>query len=248
MTNAKCVFCGSSGYQGFSKFECSNASCQFYVASEPVIATKAQTFGPSILSSSMPAVGPINYRQQAAMSAPQQHIIGLEFLNMLINGQNGISPLGDKVAVIAGGAARDWYFGNAAKDVDVFVEDFKEWNFRAAFPMLTLVGKTSQNTGVRYPPSFTVWDVVYKGVDFQIIQTESGKTVEEHINQFDFGINKIMITPSGGVCPFKQFDDDFYNKTLTVDAATLDPAHLKSLGARTAKMMAKFPGYTVRIT
>lgn len=248
MANAKCIACGSSGYQGLAIFECSKFGCENYrPVNNPPQSQSSLDFFKSVTKAVASGGMPTAPAMQAIFfsSYLMQMKTGVEFLNILHNGANGFQPLAGNAGMIAGGAPRDWWFGERAKDIDIYVEYFDEDHFKKAFSMIPITKKSKKSSG--YSPSFGVWDVIYNAELFQIISVQNAQTIESHVDSFDFGINKVMMDRAGTTIETPAFTKDIANHTLTCEIAKLDVKTLANFGKRTALMKSKFPGWTIDI-
>lgn len=245
--NAKCTACGSSGYQGLVSFECSKSGCVNYVTTvsvQPTVTVQPSSFFSGGITTGQVS-GTAGYRQTAIPDWMLQMRVGLKFLNLLHDGAQGHEPLQGNAGMIAGGAPRDWFFGKRAKDIDIYVEFFNPYDFKKAFPLLSLTTKSS--TALSYGAAFGVWDVSYDGEAFQIISLKQSQTIESHVDSFDFGINKIMVDRTGKTIETPAFSTDIARQTLTCEIAKLDVTTFPNFGKRVALMKSKFPGWTIDI-
>jgi hypothetical protein len=103
----------------------------------------------------------------------------------------------DPTCILAGGAPRDWYFGNLATDLDFFVHwrpDFEgqKWRYRVQLEKLGF--KVTQKTGEGLPENYrrnphliTVFEFKYKGEVIQVMFMDE-KTFNCVVKLFPFGI------------------------------------------------------------
>lgn len=244
--NAKCKLCGSDGYQGFVDFECSNIKCGLYVT--PPTNTFVST--------------PITHTSLPKTIYEIQTSTAMVFLNNLYD-----SCIVNE-AKIAGGAARDWFFGNEARDIDIFCENF---NLSAFQKMINTIGdslygakicpaskkankasygilpKNQSLVLMDYSEKFEVWDVKFRGLDIQIIDTKH-ISIDTHISTFDFGINMISVDRDGVFIKTPEFNNDYLNMTLTIyPSRNSDPDQSSKLYKRYEKMKTKFPNFKLEM-
>lgn len=261
MYNAKCFKCGSPGYQGFVDFECSNTSCDYHKQEDssyhpaPVntasgslpggagfpVGSLHTISGPTPTNSQMVSILPVLSQPPGCIEHQQEAAIAI--LNILFTQDSNGDSIIDN-GEICGGAPRDWWCGKLAKDIDIFVTNFNSSLFRSFFG-LTIIA-ASHSSKKSYPSSFTVWNFNAYGYDFQIIDVGS-KTIKEHVETFDFGINMIRVDRYGMYHRHLEFDKDINNTTLTMYPAKMNPVVLPKLHERYVKMQQKFPGWRLEI-
>jgi hypothetical protein len=255
MYNSKCTKCGASGYQGLASFECSNIKCEFYVvpvnpfSSPPPAANpfaSPQQFMPASGSVVVPSTSPMLRGMVPNSVVDAQINDAMIMLSSILNA--GIATK----AKVAGGAPRDWFFNNKAKDIDIFVEDFNKSlflkTFSGAVQKLAMVAKNPSPPPNQsaYQDDIEVWDWKAAALDFQIIFPKNRK-IKEHIEAFDFGLNMISMDHKGGFLYGQEFIKDYTNKTLTFYPARLSYSNFKHLYSRYQKMLTKFPGYRLEM-
>lgn len=160
---------------------------------------------------------------------------------------------GHPEAVVAGGAPRNWDFGKAANDLDIYLRSpFLEKQ------LLEIIGVHSFKTlgknygGYGLKAIKNVIEANLGGMTVQFISVDCNYTnstlFAKHVFlAFDFGICKIAWTPSGFITS-KEFQHDKLNKTLTIDMLKVctfnDP---KNLPRRLKKMRSYYPDFAVDI-
>ncbi len=103
----------------------------------------------------------------------------------------------DPTCILAGGAPRDWYFGNDANDLDFYVyfrPDFfaQKWRYNKILESVGLkfnqkgIGEFPENYK-KNPHLIAVYDGKYKGEKIQIMFMNK-KTFDCVVNLFPFGI------------------------------------------------------------
>lgn len=263
MSDNTCKKCGQKGYQGLFTFECLNSSCDAHITAKTV-SVAAQPISSGGIP---PAPAATPYRTPAA-SLHNQQLVAMTFLGKMHAGAYG--AIGNKLsaaseAKIAGGAPRDWHFGNLARDIDVFCNDFDLRQFMAEFPDATIApankqaknrassigGIPASQTHAHISPGYThghfeVWDVSWQGESFQIIAL-STQSIWGHVLTFDFGLNMITVDRFGTVEESEGFKKDVRDRTLTVYPKTMSFETWKTIPERLKKMLLKFPGYRLEM-
>ena len=127
-------------------------------------------------------------------------------------------------AIVAGGAARDWFHGRVSKDVDIFVLfgcAYKAGTYEGyARPLargLAGLGATDLEVFSSYRDSPRVAYVIkgsYAGLDFDLIEYISHpRTPEEQVRQFDSNLNQVWLElPAGrgaALCDLRGTEDFF---------------------------------------
>jgi hypothetical protein len=121
------------------------------------------------------------------MSIEKQKAVAEEVLNKLESF--------DPTCILAGGAPRDWFFGNEATDLDFFVyfrPDLQQWHWSN---MLQKVGLKFNKKGAedfpenykRNPHLLVVYEGNYKGEKIQVMFMDE-KTFHCVVDLFPFGI------------------------------------------------------------
>jgi hypothetical protein len=138
------------------------------------------------------------------MTIKEQQAIAREVLSQI----RGLDPL----ACICGGAPRDWYLGNEASDIDVYLRTFfyKGGNtdslqkaIQGLFPDCEVVKKEGQAPTPKQPPfqpsvdytkiqgMVAVFGLNYKGIGIDFICLENGFHPESIYHDFDSSICKV---------------------------------------------------------
>ena len=103
----------------------------------------------------------------------------------------------DPYAIVAGGAPRDWYMGNAAKDVDVFFNVGRRpyWVIKKQLEEVGIsnfIEKTGENIPENYkanPHLRCVFDIVIDGIQVQIMAMEC--STFQVVEMFPFSICQV---------------------------------------------------------
>ena len=104
----------------------------------------------------------------------------------------------DHNVIVAGGAPRDWYFGNTAKDIDVYFDTSSHSVYDVTNLIETRLGSTTQiKFGDALPEGYTgnpdlvyVMDVNIKGEDVQLMGI-NGDVITQAIEKFPVSISQI---------------------------------------------------------
>lgn len=115
----------------------------------------------------------------------------------------------DRKAIVAGGAPRDWYFGNPAKDIDCYIysrsnEQTVESLRILGFNIVSI--KQIEEFNQEYTKCQYINQIVnvsYKGEDVQIMLWSI--PLKNLVNSFPCSISKASYTPEGGI----NLDDEF---------------------------------------
>jgi len=156
----------------------------------------------------------------------------------------------DPTCILAGGAPRDWYFGNLATDLDFFVyfrPDFAGQMWRYA-ELLETLGFRMERKGSKsaniVPPNYKrnpylicVYEQEYKGVKIQVMFMNE-KTFTSAVPQFPFGICQAWYKPGFGINTSAEFDYSVKHKLLTL----LNDLYNDADGY-VEKIRSKFPDY-----
>jgi hypothetical protein len=143
------------------------------------------------------------------------------------------------LAIIGGGAPRDAFLGGAIKDIDVFVQCDQD-KFASLCEALAakLGGTITGNAAYVHAPSY---DIDVPGFPpLNVIQR--GICVIDDLDDYDFGICQIAVTPSE-VLKTSRFLKDIANNTVTythADAVRED-WHVQSSTKRLGRILAKYP-------
>jgi len=153
----------------------------------------------------------------------------------------------DPHAIIAGGAPRDWYFGNLASDLDVFFyrpdlrtydpiqNVFSSVGFERPYPVgmddLEIHGRYKRNEYVE-----RVFETIYKGMTVQLIQM-SEPTFGSVVPKFPLNICKVWYK-FDGIVTTPDFDRAVkYKSIVKTDSLYADGDRYLQ------KILAKFPDY-----
>lgn len=147
-------------------------------------------------------------------------------------------------AVVAGGAARDWYMGTYARDIDVYVNvDPKKAAILYAMATIAL-GEEVKPLGERYEELeqseigfLCVGTIWYNCVECNVIFLNKHCIQGEVYSHFDCDICKIMWNSSEGFITTEEFDTALQTKTITFDHYS--PKHF-------AKMVDKFASWSFK--
>lgn len=185
------------------------------------------------------------------MNIEQQKRIAKEVLDKL--------KVLDYRAIIAGGAARDWYFNNLANDIDIFyyheegrwcldnirreagllkvllgVDNIDVIGFNSALGEEKAAPKDDFNNYLKNPDIVNVFECTIKGVKFQFIQLK-----ERNVDVNKFAYNMCQAWSNGDwIQTTKKFDLGV-KKQLLVETCEL----YSNTEKFKQKMIAKFPDY-----
>lgn len=165
-----------------------------------------------------------------------------------------IFELVDHTAAVAGGCARDWFFGQPAKDIDVFMHPQKGRVIkRDIIPNLSRIlgvdfkekknsSSLSEGGSKKLMDSLvSVWSATIDDVDFDLVFVENSlKDTSSVLQEFDLDICKIEYDADTGMpIPTKQFMRAVKSKTIEFPFGT-DPD-----SKRVSRMKEKFPDYKI---
>ena len=166
----------------------------------------------------------------------------------------------DSRAIIAGGAARDWYFNNLANDIDIFYFH-EEGNYcldnirRETAILKALLGVSSIdvvgfnsgkkkesdqqpeddfNNYLKNPSIVNVFECVIDGVKFQFIQLK-----KQNVNVSTFAYNMCQAWSDGGRIKTTKLFDLGVKKELLIETGEL----YSNTEKFKQKMIDKFPSY-----
>jgi hypothetical protein len=169
-------------------------------------------------------------------------------------------------AIIAGGAPRNWYFGELARDIDCYLRWHVNTTGDATHTLSKLLGTpvfAEQAVDCTYSfgsDTFHLHKIIsfkYKGVLFQLIIVKEDKPISnfEHaiVNHMDIGINMISCDWYGLKCldlnTSKAFLIDVTNKTLTLYQNVMNKEQLHHcMTVHLPKMMSYYPDYKLEIS
>jgi len=156
----------------------------------------------------------------------------------------------DPTCILAGGAPRDWYFGNLATDLDFFVyfrPDFTSQIWRYSKLLKTLgfnMKRKGTDLAERIPADYKqnpnlicVYEQEYKSVKIQVMFMNE-KTFTSVIPRFPFGICQAWYKPGYGINTSAKFDYSAKHKLLIL----LNDLYNDADGY-VEKIRSKFPDY-----
>ena len=124
--------------------------------------------------------------------------------------------------ICAGGAPRDWYHGNYAKDLDLFTSITSRPHqivsyIKSSIPeILHIEVKDGKDLPDHYkgnPDLLCVYDIFYRGEDIQLIQIKSNK--QDYINNFPCSLSKIWFdTEQEKIIPTVEFEASVLNNNI----------------------------------
>lgn len=165
----------------------------------------------------------------------------------------------DSRAIIAGGAARDWYFNNVANDIDIFyfheegkycldnirretailkallgVESIKVLGFNSARGETDAEPQDDFNNYLKNPNIVNVFECVIEGVKFQFIQLK-----KQNVNVSTFAYNMCQAWSDGERIKTTKLFDLGVKKELLIETGDL----YSNTEKFKQKMVDKFPSY-----
>lgn len=169
-------------------------------------------------------------------------------------------------AIIAGGAPRNWYFGELARDIDCYLR----WHVNTTGHAMSTLSKlldtpvvAEQSVDCTYHfggDSFHLHKIMafeYKGVLFQVIVIKEDKPLSSFegtiVSHMDVGINMISCNWYGlktlDLNMSRAFLNDVTNKTLTLYQNVMNPEQLKHcMTVHLPKIMSYYPDYKLEIS
>ena len=165
----------------------------------------------------------------------------------------------DSRAIIAGGAARDWYFNNVANDIDIFyfheegkwgldnirreigllkvllgVDNIDVIGFNSALGEEKAAPKDDFNNYLKNPDIVNVFECVIDGVKFQFIQLK-----ERNVNVNKFAYNMCQAWSNGDWIQTTKMFDLGVKKELLIETGEL----YSNTNKFKRKMISKFHSY-----
>lgn len=128
------------------------------------------------------------------------------------------------VAVL-GGAPRDWYMGNACRDIDIYITGSisnsqiigQLSGFADSVQHLGGVDESVENTEYKYNPHIKcVFGFSAFGQAFNLIHVQQPSTLNDIIESFSFDICKATYSTSNGVVVTAAYEKALKNKELKV--------------------------------
>lgn len=153
----------------------------------------------------------------------------------------------DPHCILAGGAPRDWYFGEKAKDLDYYFVSTastihatrKQIESVLGVGVSLLMDKEGHldNDLYKTMPNLTrIWEFEYEGEKVQLIQLSKLGAQWQVVNNMDISICKLWFTPERGVKLHSDFKLTLASKTMFVkDGYGWDQKHAQ-------KMLNRFKG------
>ena len=165
----------------------------------------------------------------------------------------------DNQAIIAGGAARDWYFKNLANDIDIFyyheegrycldnirkevtllkvllgVDHIDVIGFNSGVETDKQIPEDDFNNYLKNPDIVNVFECVIEGVKFQFIQLK-----ERNVNINKFAYNMCQAWSNGEWIQTTKMFDLGVKKELLIETGEL----YSNTNKFKRKMISKFPNY-----
>lgn len=154
----------------------------------------------------------------------------------------------DPMAVIAGGAPRNWFYNKPARDLDIYFRSFAN-TILSRQTQLEAVGLSLSKENVKereeqgYPSGImSIQDIECEKINVQLIFLRQDILPGEFVfSKFDCGPSQIYADLYGTVATSGLFEEDHKNNTVTFELSNLDDLQTKRLGLRIAKMERYFP-------
>ena len=151
---------------------------------------------------------------------------------------------------IAGGAARDWFMGHPAQDIDIFVQLDKETIGTAeAVPMIPgtdvvelrgVYGNNSYklDSSSDYGNDFNVFEFEVMGQRVQIIQNLLN--INARVSQFPVNISKVMVDSKGDLVLTEEAKEGFKNKHMVFSGPSLTRSYI-------ARLITRYENYSFEV-